>query len=82
MLGSLMYLVVWTRPDLAKRCATLGQYTHNPTLEHESNMRRIFAYLKGTVHMVIKYQGSFPAELEIILLGFVGFTYTAYADNL
>lgn len=34
LLGSLMYLSVWTRPDISERCSKLGQFAINPSPEH------------------------------------------------
>lgn len=81
-LGSLMYLSVWTRPDLSERCSKLGKYAHNPNLEHASSIRRVFAYLKGSTHLALHFQApNLNATMEIHSLGFAGFTDAAYADS-
>lgn len=80
-LGSLMYLSVWTHPDLSERCSRLGQYATNPSLEHSSSLRHVFSYLAGTTSLSLKFQPPASPDIEIHNLGFVGYTDGAYADN-
>ena len=46
--GSLMYLAVGTRPDIAQAVGALGQFNSNPGLEHWHAVQRVLRYLKGT----------------------------------
>ena len=47
-LGSLMYLAVGTRPDIAFTISTLAQYTENPGLVHWEALKRVYCYLVST----------------------------------
>ena len=47
--GSLIYLVTGTRPDLAVATSNVARYCENPGLRHWSAVKRIFRYLKGTL---------------------------------
>ena len=48
MIGSLMYLVTATRPDLTYTIAHLSQYSSDPSEEHFSGATRVLRYLQGT----------------------------------
>src|SRR5262249_45004096 len=48
IIGSLMYLMVGTRPDLAAAESITSQYAANPTQTHLIAAKRILCYLKGT----------------------------------
>ena len=55
--GSLMYAMLGTRPDLAFAVSVVSRYAHNPTPKHWGAVKRIFSYLKGTVHLQLTFQG-------------------------
>jgi transposase InsO family protein len=46
--GSLMYLMVTTRPDLAYALGIVSQYLQTPREKHWASVKRIFRYLSGT----------------------------------
>ncbi|KAF4622418.1 hypothetical protein D9613_009127 [Agrocybe pediades] len=48
LIGSLMYLALGTRPDIAYAVHRLAQFTQNPKPKHWTAVKRIFRYLKGT----------------------------------
>ena len=62
-IGSLMYAMISTRPDIAFAVGKLSRYTHNPSLIHWQAMNRVFKYLKGTMDYRLSYSG-FPSVLE------------------
>ena len=47
-IGSLIYLVSGTRPDLAFGVTKLSQYLENPQKNHWTAVKRVLRYLKGT----------------------------------
>lgn len=47
-LGSLMYLAVGTRPDVAFAVSTLAQFADNPGWAHWEGVKRVYRYLLGT----------------------------------
>jgi hypothetical protein len=53
MIGSLLYLVNWTRPDISNSVITLSQFLQRPKAIHSSAAQRIFRYLKGTKDMAL-----------------------------
>ena len=50
LIGSLMYLAVSTRPDIAYAVSSLSQFNQNPGKAHWISAKRILRYLKGTQH--------------------------------
>jgi len=58
LIGSLMYLAIGTRPDIAYSIQCLAQFTQNPKPVHWTAVKRIFRYLKGTRTLGITYDGS------------------------
>ncbi|CAM6105943.1 unnamed protein product [Calypogeia fissa] len=72
---------VWTRPDIAERCARLGQFAHNPAAEHHSSIRDVLAYVKGTPDLALRYQQEPSQGLEIHSLNFLGYSDASFADN-
>jgi hypothetical protein len=66
--GSLMYLAVSTRPDIATAISIVSRYLENPGPEHWNAVKRIMQYLKGTEDLTLELGGTTNLEL------------TAYAD--
>lgn len=56
--GSLMYAMLGTRPDIAYAVSLVSRYSANPTPAHWNAVIRIFRYLRGTVHYELVYKGS------------------------
>lgn len=46
--GSLIYLVTGTRPDIAVATSNVAKYCENPGPQHWTAVKRIFRYLQGT----------------------------------
>ena len=46
--GSLMYLMLCTRPDIAYAISQLSRFAANPSEKHYAALKRLFRYLKGT----------------------------------
>ena len=63
-LGSLMYLMVRTRPDIAFPMGKLATYSNNPTDVHWQALKRVFRYLAGTRTRGIQYGGADNMELS------------------
>ncbi|KAL0407798.1 UNVERIFIED_CONTAM: Retrovirus-related Pol polyprotein from transposon TNT 1-94 [Sesamum radiatum] len=47
IIGSVMFLMNYTRPDIAYAVSRLSRYTHNPNKDHWDALRRLLRYLKG-----------------------------------
>lgn len=75
LVGSLMYLAIATRPDIAHAVGIVSRYLENPTLVHETAAKRILRYLKGTINHGIYFQKS---DSKILM----GFSDADYAGDL
>jgi hypothetical protein len=63
IIGSVMFLMNYTRPDIAYSVSRLSRYTHNPSHEHWDALKRLLRYLKGTMDWSLHYS-KFPGVLE------------------
>lgn len=55
MTGSLMFLMVETRPDVAFAISTVSRFSKNPSHQHTKAVKIIFRYLKDTDKRGITY---------------------------
>ena len=76
LIGSLMYLAVSTRPDIAYAVSALSQYNRNPGKTHWSAAKRVLRYLKG-----IRNHGLMFHKTGEDLVGFVDADWGSNADD-
>lgn len=58
LVGSLMYLATWTRPDIAHAASMLSQFNTCYTEEHWQVAKRVLRYLKGISNICLTYGQS------------------------
>ncbi|RVW13910.1 Retrovirus-related Pol polyprotein from transposon TNT 1-94 [Vitis vinifera] len=63
IIGSLMYLMSCTRPDIAYAVGKLSRYTSNPGAKHWQGIVRVLKYLRFTRDYGLHYT-RYPAVLE------------------
>ncbi|KAE8673431.1 hypothetical protein F3Y22_tig00111783pilonHSYRG00232 [Hibiscus syriacus] len=56
--GSLMFAMKCTRPDIAQGVGVVSRYMANPGKEHWNTVKRILRYIKGTSNVALYYGGS------------------------
>lgn len=56
--GSLLYLAVCTRPDIAAAVSNVARFMQNPGPRHWEAIKRIFRYLVGTLEFGIVFTGN------------------------
>ncbi|XP_040971847.1 secreted RxLR effector protein 161-like [Gossypium hirsutum] len=56
--GSLMYVQVCTRPDIAYNVGMLGRYLSNPSIDHCIAAKRVMRYLQRTKDYMLTYKRS------------------------
>nr|GEV55282.1 putative reverse transcriptase domain-containing protein [Tanacetum cinerariifolium] len=65
-IGSLMYLTS-SKPDIVQPVCFCARYQSRPTEKHLKEVKRIFRYLRGTVHMGLWYPKGSSFELTAFL---------------
>lgn len=65
VVGSLMYLMLGTRPDMATTVGTLSRYVSNPGQEHWKAAKRVLRYLRGTTNLSLKFDGNTDNALTL-----------------
>ena len=58
VVGSLMYLAMCTRPDIAYAVGMLGRFSSKPNRSHWTAVKWVLRYLKGTNDLGILYKGD------------------------
>nr|GEW42522.1 retrovirus-related Pol polyprotein from transposon TNT 1-94 [Tanacetum cinerariifolium] len=74
MVGALMYLTV-SRPDIMHATCYCARYQAKPTEKHLTAVKRIFQYLKDTIHIGLLYPKDIGFELT-------AFSYSDHAGCL
>ncbi|THG96936.1 hypothetical protein EW145_g7692 [Phellinidium pouzarii] len=64
LIGSFMYLVIWTRPDLAYSAMALSQFSSNPGIAHWTEAKHVLRYLLGTLDYGLTLGGK-GSDLEL-----------------
>lgn len=64
IVGSLMYALVCTRPDISFAVGMLGRYQSNSGLAHWQAAKRVMRYLKGTKYYRLTYK--YADQLEMV----------------
>jgi hypothetical protein len=70
-IGILMYVMVYTRPDIANVVGVLSRYMLTLGKEHWIIVKIVFKYLCGTKYYVILYQGKLGGDNKLNVHGFV-----------
>jgi transposase InsO family protein len=74
LVGSLLYLAVCTRPDIAQAVGAVARYLSKPTVSHWNAVHMILRYVKGTVKYGLMYgHGD---------LGIIGYCDADYAGDI
>ena len=70
LVGTLMYLAIATRPDIAKAVGVLSRFTAKPGIAHWKAAQHLLRYLKNTMHYKLTYAPD-PSQSEL---------FTSYCD--
>ena len=63
VIGSLMYAMHCTRPNITFAVCKMSRFTSNPSVEHWKAIGRILGYLKRTINLSLFYN-DYPEVLE------------------
>ena len=76
-IGSIMYAMLCTRPDVNLVVSLVGRYQSNPDKEHLTAVKNILKYLKRTKDMVLVYRG----DEELVVKGYVDASFDSDLDD-
>ena len=74
--GSLMYAMVATRPDIAFAVGVVSRYMANPGKKHWEAVKHILKYLKGTSSRCLRFGNS-----DASIIGYMDSDYGGCADT-
>lgn len=66
LVGSLLYLSVNTRPDIAHACGVLSRFMTCPTKPHWEAAKYVLRYLKGTSNLGLKFSGRAASNQGVL----------------
>ena len=84
MIGSMLYLACWTRPDIAYAISELSRFVTEPADQHLQAAKHLLRYLKGTKDFGLKYsqpKDSSPQDQSNLLWGFVDSDWAGCPDT-
>ncbi|KAM2132483.1 hypothetical protein ACFX1Q_013870 [Malus domestica] len=64
-IGSLMYAMICTRPDIAYAVSITSRYQSNPGPEHWAAVKTVLKYLRRTKDMFLVYGGATELRVEV-----------------
>ena len=76
-IGSIMYGMLCSRPDVCLAISIARRYQSNPGVEHWTAVKNILNYLKRTKDMFLIYGG----EKELVVNGYVDASFDADPDD-
>ena len=76
-IGSIMYAMLCTRPDVNLAVSLVGRYQSNPGKEHWIVVKNIRKYLKRTNDMFLVYGG----DEELVVKGYVDASFDTDLDD-
>ena len=77
-IGSIMYAMLSTRPDVALALSLTSRFQSNPGMEHWTAVKNILKYLKRTKDMFLVYGGC---EEELDVKGYVDASFNTDPDD-
>jgi len=70
LIGTLMYAMLGTRPDIAFAVGALSKYSSNLGKVHWNEALHVLRYLGGTKDLALVFDGSKGADLSSLILGY------------
>ena len=76
-IGSIMYAMLCTRPDVCLAISLARRYQSNPGVDHWTTVKNILKYLKRTKDMFLVYGG----DKELLINGYVDASFDTDPDD-
>ncbi|KAL3821238.1 hypothetical protein ACJIZ3_007143 [Penstemon smallii] len=80
LIGSLMYAMVCTRPDISQAVSMVSRYMHNPGKKHWEAAKWVLRYIKGTQNLGLRFEMN-REEVGKFLIGYVDSDYAGDLDK-
>jgi len=77
VVGSLMYVMVCTRPDLSQAVSMINRYMHDSRKSHWEAVKWVLRYIKGTIDIELIFEKDSTGKQECI-----GYVDSDYAGDL
>ncbi|GAA0173483.1 hypothetical protein LIER_27089 [Lithospermum erythrorhizon] len=77
IIGSEMFLMNCTRPDIAYAVSRLSRYTHNPNSSHWTVLHHLLKYLKGTFDVCLHFR-----KFHVVLEGYCDANWVSSSDEI
>ena len=74
-IGSIMYAMLCTRPDVCLAISLAGRYQSNPGVDHWTGVKNILKYLKNTMFLV------YGGDKELVVNGYVNASFDSDPDD-
>ncbi|RZB80703.1 Retrovirus-related Pol polyprotein from transposon TNT 1-94 [Glycine soja] len=81
VVGSLMYAMVCTRPDIAHAVSLVSRFMANPGKAHWQALKWILKYIRGSLGRVLVYGGARNSRRTAVIEGFVDSDYAGCLDS-
>jgi hypothetical protein len=76
-IGSIMYAMLCTRPDVCLAISLVGRYQSDPRVDHWTAVKNILKYLKRTKDMFLVYGG----DKELVIKGYIDASFCGDPDS-
>ena len=77
VVGSVMYMMLCTKLDLAHTISVFSRYMENPCRDHWEAMKSLLRYIKSTISERLVYKSS---KSNVNLVGYVDLDYVGDSD--
>lgn len=81
LIGTLMYAMLGTRPDIAYAVGALSKYSSTPGRAHWNQAVHVLCYLAGTKEYGLTYDGNSPIDLSSLILGYTDSDWAGDVDT-
>ena len=78
-IGSLIYAIVCTRPDLLQAVLMISRYMHDPGRSHWEAVKWVLRYIKGTIDVGLVFEKYSIGEQERVK--YVDYDYAGDLDK-
>src|SRR3989337_2253522 len=76
-IGSIMYAMLCTRPDVCLAISLVGRYQSDPGVDHWTSVKNILKYLKRTKDMFLVYE----CDKELVVKGCIDASFDTDPDD-